>query len=136
MWLFAQASSTFLYVWPVSVAMLILSVVALSLWLQQHQPRSRFLSATLFSGFAFTFAILLYGTLHAAGPEWWPKPSAWVAPYIVCGLLLAQVTTSIVFVARATRGTRLVLSVALMWELLLSLSVGFVALMSVSGQWL
>ncbi|MCU0664952.1 MAG: hypothetical protein MUC50_21850 [Myxococcota bacterium] len=51
-------------------------------------------------------------------------------------IIIAQLVASIALVFFAKSGLRLLVLAAVSWELVLSLCTGFVAFMSVSGQWL
>ena len=131
----ASVAVAFLWLfWMIAIPLALASILALSLWLRRR-PRRRIPPTFLLGCLVFAFGMLLYGTLQArAGGQ--PQPLAWIAPYFLYAMLLAQVTLSILFMVRTPAGTRFLLSVVLMWELLLSYCAGLTALMSVSGRWL
>jgi hypothetical protein len=135
LWLLSMVPSFLIYFWPVSLGLAVLTTIGVVIWLRQ-KLRPRIPVATILSCLTFTIAILLYGTLHAVGPNWEPKPYADIAPYVVYGILLIQLVASVTLVIFTKRGLRIFMSAIVAWELVVSLSSGFIALMSVSSQWL
>jgi len=136
LWLVSMVPSFLLYFWPISAVLLTLTFVGIYFWLRK-EPRPHLALHILFGSLFITLAILIYGTLHAArGQNWEPQPYAQIAPFIVLGLILVQIIINSVWLFRAKAGSRVLLSAAFGWELTLSLSAGFIALMSVSGDWL
>lgn len=135
LWLGHMGLSVSVYAWPISLA--------LGLWLcwalfQAWRRRAQLTSAVCWLlplGFLTPVLLLLYGTLHAAGPGWSPQPGAGIAPVVVYGILFTHLAFVTVTAYRSKVGRELVLAVGML-QLWIAIGMGFVALMSVSGVWL
>ena len=134
-WLASIGFSVFAYAWPVS-----LLVVGWLVWAGAGAWRRRTVvepaaRRLLLLGFATPVLLLLYGTLHAAGPEWTPQPGAAIAPAVVYGALLVHLAVVATIAYRSRAGRSLILAAGML-QLWVAIGMGFVALMSVSGVWL
>ncbi len=134
-WLLWMAVDTYLSFGWFTLTMAMLFLIAFVPWIVKR-PRPRVVPSRLIIPIGFPIVILLYGTLHAAGPEGRQQPGAWIATYIVFGLLLVQALTSLHFLVRTERGARFLVGVVLIYELLFALCAAAMALMSVAGDWL
>jgi hypothetical protein len=134
-WLFFMMLTFLVYLWPLSLGLVALTVAGIVLW-RRKKSRPPLPAVALFSCFTFPVAILIYGTVWSAGPSFEPNPHADMAPYVVFPIIIAQLVASIALVFFAKSGLRLLVLAAVSWEIVLSLCAGFVAFMSVSGQWL
>lgn len=131
---FKMTINTVMYYWSIFLGLLLISAAAGFRWaLGGYNPSISPISA--FGPLGFTVAILLIGMVSTAGPNWRPKPYARLALVIIEGLLGAQLVISCLVILSSS-GVRFVLFPVLLMELLLSLSTGFIANMSVSGRWL
>ena len=121
-------------VWPVSSPIFVVTIVAFAIWIAK-KPRPIIVWSRVLSCFAFPFVILIFGTIYAAGPKWQPQPFSNVGHHAVSGLLVLQLILSAVSIFRSVGSRFFVLAIQL-WGMLISLSAGFIASMSISGRWL
>jgi hypothetical protein len=136
-WLLSMSGSLARYAWPVTFVLF--GALAISLY-----PQARTASglsavpwARLAIGFLFPLAILLCGTFwHATGaPQWKPHPSAKLITWAIFGLLGTHIL-SVALTAHGAGGAKWVVAAAGACQVWWSLGSAFVALMSVTGDWL
>jgi hypothetical protein len=131
-WLIEQAFDGFLYAWPVSLAVTAIFIIALFFnnpFSKKNYRKSRLL---VFAPFLITVAILFVGTImrHEGvnSPSIWPQ-------YVVFALALLHLPLAafLIYYFKNFRWFEVCANVFQMW---CSWWVYFVALMSVSGDWL
>jgi hypothetical protein len=126
--------SLFFYFWPISLTLLVATLFTFWRWFRT-QPRPRMSILLVFSCLVFPFVLVLYGVIQGVSPGNNPKPYAYIAPYVIYGLLITQLVVSGFLVYKTNIGARVLVTLILTWELLFSFSVGLIATMSISGVW-
>lgn len=135
LWLCSMVPSLIFYAYPITLGLALFFFITLFIW-RKAVPRQRINWHHLIYSSLLGILILIYGTICRAGDNLYPKPHSNLAPYVVHGLLIIQLMASCFFVYKTPRGGKLFKSAMLSWIFYLSMSAGFVALMSVSGVWL
>ena len=134
-WLLSMSVDLALYAVPITVALLFALVVAV-LRHYRRAERPRIPWGAIVVGFAIPLLILVYGTIRAAeGTNWTPRSGVQFAPWIVYGCLGAHVLLVALAAWRTPNARGLVVAIGAC-QFWWSIGAGFVALMSVTGQWL
>jgi hypothetical protein len=125
-----------IYAWPITGLLLTLLLVGIARYRARRSAVRRVPWTVIALGLAFPLAILVYGSaMHATGPNWTPRAGAGLAPTVIYGCLVGHVVLVSIAVWRApgARGMVAAVGACQVWW---TLGAAFVALMSVSGDWL
>lgn len=134
LWLMSQMTEFFFYGWPITLTLLVLSGGSFVGWLRRkHRPRLKLVRLT--SCLVLPDLILLCGAIFYSKSGQYSHPYAGTGIAMILGLLLAQLSLSILFVVRAHRGARLLSACILACEFFVSLAAAVLALLSISGTW-
>jgi len=133
-WLADQALSGMLYIWPVSLAVLIAFVIALVLNNPFRKKHVDVRLSLLWIPLALTISILLSGTLLQNELQGASKVSEWPM-YLILGLYIAHIPLN-GYLIYSLRGFRLVASATTALQVYISFWALFVAGMAISGDWL
>ncbi|MCA9402955.1 MAG: hypothetical protein KC897_04175 [Candidatus Omnitrophica bacterium] len=125
----------FFYVWPVTIGLVVLSLISFVLWLKSHRNAKlnwRWIGRSA----SVPLIILIYGTCCRADSARQPQPFSEVAANVLFFLLVAQVVAAVIGI-RKTPGGGILLSISiLIWIFCISVAAALIAGMSITGQWL
>ncbi len=125
--------SSLLYVWYISLPLVVITVVAFFKWVSK-EPLVKISLKYAFT--CFIFPILFFSTILVSETEIIDEILKPILTYWVYGILILQILLSSFFTWKTPKETRFSLVMVLIWEFLFSIYVGFISAMAVSGVYL
>jgi uncharacterized membrane protein YhdT len=125
--------SSLLYIWYISLPLFVITVIAFFKWVSKEPlvkiPLKYALSC-------FIFPILFISTILVSETETIERILKPILTYVFYGILVLQILLSGFFTWKTPKEARFILVMILIWEFLLSIYVGFISAMTVSGVYL